>query len=211
MDFKLEFGKYKDKSISEVIEEDQNYLYFIMCSEEPNGNVKMLIKHIEKNKVNIMKYITFGKFKGKPFDDVLKNHADWLVSMMKIDEVSRGSPLEQLQRYIRKNNIQLPEHHAKQTSKNTEADEPAKQVKKTCDSVDNVTVVPVPKKQTKKVIAKVHEKESDSDDDMTVVPVQKKSVKKLAPKVPAKVLEKASDSDEDMTIVPVPKKSVKKI
>jgi uncharacterized protein (DUF3820 family) len=70
-DVKIEFGKYKDKMLSNIFENDKNYCVWLMNNKQLISKyplVKMFLKErlLDKNSY----YMQWGKFKGRSLDEI---------------------------------------------------------------------------------------------------------------------------------------------
>lgn len=97
--FKIEFGKYKGKTIGEIYEIDPKYIYWLMEQDhyfrvdfhsllnipEDSSNVESIIEE-EINRVfpkaTVDSTITFGKYKGRTFREIYSTdpaYIDWFL------------------------------------------------------------------------------------------------------------------------------------
>jgi uncharacterized protein (DUF3820 family) len=79
----LDFGKYKNKHIDEII--DKDYIYVQWLYIQNNYQIPEIKKYIFEN-LKIYK-INFGKFKGKDINEIPKYYIKWLIENIKDNEL----------------------------------------------------------------------------------------------------------------------------
>lgn len=99
----LKFGKHKGKMFKEV---DPQYLNWMLQSETIYDSVKANIRqYIDSNNItfNDTYVFTFGKYKGKTFDEADKDYLQWLLNNPKTYDNLK----QKIQRYINKSTEEI--------------------------------------------------------------------------------------------------------
>lgn len=78
----LNFGKYKDRNIDDIVKEDPNYFKFLMMEDWFRINYKDIHERLQELITDTSIYMPWGKYKFMSLESIVKKDApyiNWLV------------------------------------------------------------------------------------------------------------------------------------
>lgn len=79
----VKFGRYSGRTFEEVLKEDPDYCQWVLKMEDPGVRMIAFIKWLETQDMPKTSIVTFGKYSGMAFEEVLKedpHYCQWLLT-----------------------------------------------------------------------------------------------------------------------------------